>query len=143
MPGLRQTGRMRKAIMDQLGLIRTKHDGKWVLIPCPPHKNREILYTPEMKEWSNFIDGLAPEVMALWKPGTEVFDGDPEPIQKEWRSILQLDWTEHLLPECHGCQLETHECSIAPPFFQCRILSMSGSTELRRDIYWKRQILLG
>lgn len=152
MPGLRQTGRMRKAVMDQMGLVRTKHHGKWVLIPCPPHKNRSSLYTAAMIKASKET-GHAPEVMALWKPVEELLHVTLIPgdimrhltieVIKSWHAVLKLDWSPDSLPSCVNCNFSTYQCRAKPPDFQCRIIKMTGQSSLRPNVYWKRQIDLG
>ena len=148
MPGLKQTGRMRKAIMEQMSLIRTKRHGHWKLVPVPPHKNRANLYTDEMDIALHGSD-LTPEAVALWEPVEEISKvinldtAFPKIVLGEWKHTLQLLWTTTLLPSCIGCEYSNFKCTQRPPLFHCRILSMAKSTSLRPNVYWKRVIDLG
>ncbi len=152
MPGLKQTGRMRKAIMEQMSLIRTKRHGHWKLVPVPPHKNREVFYTDAMVKAST-ESGHSPETIALWEPVESLLHiamlpGDlmthlTVEVIKSWKHTLQLVWTPTLLPSCVGCEYSNFKCTQRPPDFHCRILSMSKQTSLRPNVYWKRLVNLG
>ncbi len=143
MPGLQSTGRMRKAIMEQMSLIRTKKHGHWKLVPVPKHKNRSVLYTKKMLQWEDNLSNITVEAAALWEPAEEMFTFNAQEISTHWREVLQLEWTTTLLPSCVGCEYSNFKCTNRPPDFQCRILSMSKQTSLRPNVYWKRVIDLG
>ena len=151
MPGLKQTGRMRKAIMKQMGLIKTKRNGHWKLIPVPIRKNSDpkaqSQYTPEMIE-AQEKTGYTPEQLALWEPTAEVgkmlgYFLFTSATLDEWRKHLRLEWTVDQLPKCKGCEFETVMCQARPPIFQCRVLLMASKSSLRPNQYWSRQVELG
>lgn len=149
MPGLKSTGRMRKAIMDQMGLIRTRRHGQWKLIPVPPHPNRSILYNQDMIDAMDNT-GHSPETLALWEPLNEaakLIDWGSVGLVlshlNTWNDILKLVWTPDLLPSCKGCEFSNFNCTKRPPYFQCRVLTMSKRMSLRPNVYWKRLIDLG
>lgn len=145
-PGyVKMTGRMRRAIMTEMGLVRTKRNGQWKLIPVPVHKNRQSLYTQQM-ELAMTLTGYKPETIALWEPLSEladIYSFDIGTWQYDWGVILKLEWEPDRLPSCIGCEYSTFKCTTRPPDFQCRVLTMAQRTVLRPNVYWKRVIDLG
>jgi hypothetical protein len=144
---VKTTGRMRRAVMAQLGLIRTKRHGHWKLIPVPPIPDRTYLYTPTM-ELAMESSGHSPETIALWEPAQELNEvyhfGDGRTAwQLEWQERLKLLWTPNTLPKCKGCEFETIQCSAKPPNFYCRVLGMASKHSLRPNQYWARMVELG
>ena len=135
--------------MDQMGLVRTKRNGHWTLIPCPPNRSRAVdnpNYTTEMLV-AQEKSGHSPETLALWQPVSEVQNMTDTvhtaAVMKQWRQHLRLDWTVDRLPRCTNCQFSTFKCTERPPQFHCRILTMTNQHSLRPNQYWARLVEFG